>query len=143
MAAEIKVLAVSKAEKKHDCPIALFEPPDPSKRVMYCKDKVYQGTTEFSFEELRALRFKERQRQLEEIEEMERRKAELLEIENRVKEQQEQMLRQMAEWQKQMAVKATESLGCPTEKVETNSPPLSRNPSLDSTAALLAANPTG
>ena len=40
-----------------DVPIALalFEPPDPTKKPMYCKHLVYQGVTEFSFEELRAV----------------------------------------------------------------------------------------
>jgi len=30
---------------------------DPSVRIMYCRDKIYCGTTEFSFEELRAARW--------------------------------------------------------------------------------------
>ena len=35
--------------------VALFEPPDPSKKPMYCKHLVYQGVTEFSFEEIRGV----------------------------------------------------------------------------------------
>ena len=154
MAAETNVLATNKGEKKHDlhCPIALFEPPDPTKKVMYCKDKVYQGTTEFSFEELRALRFREKMRQQEEAEEMDRRKAELLEMEKKLKERQEAMERQMAEWQRMMsqerptvpsAVTVTGPSPPSNEAAENSLGRLSRNPSLDSTAALLAANPAG
>ena len=40
------------------CPVALFEPPDPMKKLMYCKEKVYQGTTELRFEEFIANRWK-------------------------------------------------------------------------------------
>ena len=43
-----------------EIPLAIFEPPDPSKVPMYCKHLVYQGTTEFSFEELRAIKFRKR-----------------------------------------------------------------------------------
>ena len=141
MAAETKVLAVSKAEKKHDCPIALFEPPDPSKRVMYCKDRVYQGTTEFSFEELRALRVMEKVRQQEEMEKLDQRKVELLEMENRLREKQEAMdrqMEQMAELQRLLMEKNREA---ERQEQESSLPALSRGPSLDSTAMLLAANP--
>ena len=46
-----------KPQDEDDVPIALalFEPPDPTKKPMYCKHLVYQGTTEFSFEELRGV----------------------------------------------------------------------------------------
>ncbi|XP_046387162.1 mitotic checkpoint serine/threonine-protein kinase BUB1-like [Ischnura elegans] len=40
-----------------DCPLAIFEPPDPTKKVMYCKEKVYSGGNEFSLEEIRAIRY--------------------------------------------------------------------------------------
>ena len=144
MPAETNVLATNKGEKKHDlhCPIALFEPPDPTKAVMYCKDRVYQGTTEFSFEELRALRYREKLRQQEETEMMDRRKAELLEMEQKLKERQEEMDRQMAELKKMMS-QQKEKVERPSlsSEEETSLSRLSRNPSLDSTAALLAANP--
>jgi len=174
------------------CPVALFEPADPTKKPMYCKDKVYQGTTEFSFEEFRAIRWKEKQRKIDEAESIERRKAELIEMELKIKEQQESMARQMAEFQRMMAGGATALLqgGNPgviltrpstssessnsmdsnrsdsqtqvshnrsdnsrsvqhsTTRSQDNSlasayPSISRQPSLDSTAALIAANPTG
>ena len=35
--------------------VALFEPHDPTKKPMYAKHLVYQGVTEFSFEELRGV----------------------------------------------------------------------------------------
>ncbi|XP_067007843.2 mitotic checkpoint serine/threonine-protein kinase BUB1 [Anabrus simplex] len=41
-------------------PVARFEPPDPTKRPMYPKHKVYCGGTEFSLEELRAIVYNER-----------------------------------------------------------------------------------
>merc|ERR1719357_1306563 len=85
------------------CPVALFEPPDPTKRAMYCKGKVYQGTTEFSFEEFRAIKWKARQKAREEAESMEKRKAELIEMEIKLREQQEAMAKQMAEFQRMMA----------------------------------------
>ena len=54
------VLTSHKPKKiEDDMPVALalFEPPDPTKRPMYCKHLVYQGVTEFQFEELRAARY--------------------------------------------------------------------------------------
>ncbi|GFR21453.1 hypothetical protein TNCT_393361 [Trichonephila clavata] len=42
---------------RQDCPappLALFEAPDPMKKPMYDKEKVYGGAEEFSFEEIRA-----------------------------------------------------------------------------------------
>lgn len=46
-----------KANEEDDVSIAvaLFEPHDPTKKPMYCKHLVYQGVTEFSFEELRGV----------------------------------------------------------------------------------------
>jgi len=180
------------------CPVALFEPADPTKRPMYCKDKVYQGTTEFSFEEFRAIRWKEKQRVREEAESIDRRKAELVEMETKLREQQEAMAKQMAEFQRMMAGGATTLMqgnpgviltrpstssensmeqggGAPftvysdensrSDSQVTNSrsdnsrsqqsvrsqdnslvnsyPSLTRQASLDSTAALISANPTG
>ena len=53
------VLTAHKPKDEDDVPIALalFEPPDPTKKPMYCKHLVYQGVTEFSFEEIRAVSF--------------------------------------------------------------------------------------
>jgi len=162
------------------CPVALFEPADPTKRPMYCKDKVYQGTTEFSFEEFRALKWKEKQRQRDEEESIERRKAELVEMETKLREQQEAMAKQMAEFQRMMAGGTTTLMqsnpGVLLTRPSTSSESgtyseensssrsdnsrsqltrsqdnslansyssLTRQPSLDSTAALISANPTG
>ncbi|PNF15654.1 hypothetical protein B7P43_G15592 [Cryptotermes secundus] len=50
-------LEVYDQEDEPRFPIAVFEPPDPTKRPMYCKSKVYSGGTEFSFEELRAFEY--------------------------------------------------------------------------------------
>eukprot|EP00090_Calanus_glacialis_P045458 TRINITY_DN8444_c0_g1_i3.p1 TRINITY_DN8444_c0_g1~~TRINITY_DN8444_c0_g1_i3.p1 ORF type:complete len:1504 (-),score=632.87 TRINITY_DN8444_c0_g1_i3:217-4728(-) len=201
--AQQNVLSTRK-EKAEDhgavhCPVALFEPADPTKRPMYCKDKVYQGTTEFSFEEFRAIRWKEKQRVRDEADSIERRKAELVEMETKLREQQEAMARQMAEFQRMMAggtstlMQGTPGVvltrpstssessmeqgsgGAPftvysdenssSDSQVTNSrsdnsrsqqtirsqdnslvnsyPSLTRQPSLDSTAALISANPTG
>ncbi|KDR13274.1 Mitotic checkpoint serine/threonine-protein kinase BUB1 [Zootermopsis nevadensis] len=49
-------------EDELSCPIALFESPNPARRPMYCKGKVYTGGTEFSFEELRAFEYLKRNR---------------------------------------------------------------------------------
>lgn len=35
------------------CPVAVFEPPDPTKRPMYCKDKVYAAGRDVQLEEIR------------------------------------------------------------------------------------------
>ncbi|XP_050530497.1 mitotic checkpoint serine/threonine-protein kinase BUB1-like [Daktulosphaira vitifoliae] len=35
------------------CPVAIFEPPDPTKRPMYCKDKVYAAGRDIQIEEIR------------------------------------------------------------------------------------------
>uniref|UniRef100_A0A1B6KB65 Protein kinase domain-containing protein n=1 Tax=Graphocephala atropunctata TaxID=36148 RepID=A0A1B6KB65_9HEMI len=47
------------------CPLAVFEPPDPTKKPMYCKSKVYAGGREFQFEELRAALYNRRYEQLQ------------------------------------------------------------------------------
>lgn len=55
-------------------PLALFEPPNPNVRPMYAKHLVYQGTVEYSFEELRAARIqarKEEEQKRREKDEME------------------------------------------------------------------------
>ena len=95
----------TRKEKEEDngyihSPVALFEPAVTTKRPMYCKDMVYQGTTEFSFEEFRAISWKEKQRVGEETESIEREKTRLVEMENKLRELQEAMTRQMTELQR-------------------------------------------
>lgn len=46
-------------------PIALFEPPDPMKRPMYPKNKVYGGAEEYSLEEIRAVAWLENKKKAE------------------------------------------------------------------------------
>ncbi|XP_054719392.1 uncharacterized protein LOC129228705 [Uloborus diversus] len=48
---------LSARKRNYDPPIALFEPPDPMKKPMYDKSKVYGGAEEFSFEEIRAAKW--------------------------------------------------------------------------------------
>ena len=113
MAAETRVLSTRKeASWELRCPVALFEPTDPTKRSMYCKEKVYQGTTEFSLEELRALRWMEKNKQQQELSMIEKRKAELREQEmtmaRKMAEQEETMARKMAEKEEAMARKMAE-----------------------------------
>ena len=121
------VLTAHKAARQEEevlCPVALFEPPDPTKRPMYCKEKIYQGASEVSFEELRAMKWRarhreriereqaaereraERERLAEEKQELERRRLEILERERQLREQQEAMARQMEEFRQMMAANA-------------------------------------
>ena len=83
------------------CPVALFEDPDPTKRPMYCKDKVYQGTTEFSFEELQASRWRKADKERQEKEQMENKRLELLEMERRLERKMEELQRQQEQFQQQ------------------------------------------
>jgi len=52
---------VKPVKKDADFPLAYFEPVNEKSKPMYCKDKVYCGGTEFSFEELRAETWRRRQ----------------------------------------------------------------------------------
>ena len=73
-------------------PLAIFEPPDPSKRPMYAKHLVYQGATEFSFEELRAIKIRKRveeERLRSEKEDLARIASECAEKQSEIKRQQE------------------------------------------------------
>ena len=100
---ESNILSARKLDKEDPtlhCPIALFEPPDPTKRSMYCKDKVYQGATEFSFEELRAVKWRKKERADLEALAIEKKKQELVEMERRLIERQEELARQMEEFKK-------------------------------------------
>ena len=113
LAAETRVLSTRKESSwELRCPVALFEPADPTKRSMYCKEKVYQGTTEFSLEELRALLWMEKNKQQEELSMIEKRKAELREQEEtmarKMAEQEEAMARKLAEKEEAMAKKMAE-----------------------------------
>ena len=173
-----KVLSTRKEETAGTvhCPVALFEPADPTKRAMYCKDKVYQGATEFSFEELQASRWKRQEKVRLEKEEMERKRLELLEMEQRMDRKMEEMQRLMA-LQQNAAVAApvpvlqpglprpnqltnTSSMNNPSpglglrsredltpsascESSLSTSLSLQRKHSMDDTALLMAANPTG
>ena len=156
------------------CPVALFEPADPTKRAMYCKDKVYQGATEFSFEELQANRWKRQEKIRLEKEEMERKRLELLEMEQRMDRKMEEMQRLMALQQNVAAAAAqapalcqpglpkpnssrvndpslalrsrddlTPSASCESSLSTSSSASLQRKHSMDDTAYLMAANPTG
>ena len=65
---ESNVLSARKVENdddQKDVAVALFEPYDPTKRPMYCKHLVYQGTTEFSFEEIRGAKWKKKREEQE------------------------------------------------------------------------------
>ncbi|RZF37609.1 hypothetical protein LSTR_LSTR014131 [Laodelphax striatellus] len=42
------------------CPVAIFEAPDPTKKVMYAKHKIYVGGREFQLEEIRAAIYNKR-----------------------------------------------------------------------------------
>ncbi len=102
-----KVLASHKPKKaaEDDVPIALalFEPPDPNKIVHYCKHLVYQGTTEFSFEELRAARFRQKEGKEEvalKMRQMETLQREMIEEKERLKAEMEAFQRQKLEFER-------------------------------------------
>jgi hypothetical protein len=60
------VLSARKAEKPgHMLDPIRNNPASTEERPMYCKEKVYCGTEEFSFEELRALKYTEKKRKKE------------------------------------------------------------------------------
>ena len=75
-------------------PLAIFEPLDPTKQPMYAKHLVYQGATEFSFEELRAIKIRKRleeERLAHEKEETAERQSELRRQQEAFREQQQHM----------------------------------------------------
>merc|ERR1711997_1353911 len=80
-------LTSHKPKKEEEIPVALalFEPPDPSKKPMYCKHLVYQGVTEFSFEEIRGARYMQRAH----AEEVEMKRNEMEDKERKLREEQE------------------------------------------------------
>ncbi|CAL1279057.1 unnamed protein product [Larinioides sclopetarius] len=73
-------------------PLALFEPPDPMKKPMYDKEKVYGGAEEFSLEEIRAAEWFKKKKELEN-------ERKLREQEKIVQEQQEKINRLTQELQ--------------------------------------------
>ncbi|XP_070183002.1 mitotic checkpoint serine/threonine-protein kinase BUB1 beta-like [Littorina saxatilis] len=60
------VLSARKAEKPGYMLDPIRNTGAPDERPMYCKEKVYAGTQEFSFEELRGLRYKKKKQQEDE-----------------------------------------------------------------------------
>ena len=92
---ESTVLSSRKINKEEDdqqdVAIALFEPLDPTKRPMYCKHLVYQGTTEFSFEEIRGVRWRRRH----EEQELKRKQSEMEEMMKKIEEEKDMMRKQL------------------------------------------------
>ena len=80
------------------CPVAPCESAGPAKRHIYYKDKVYQGTTKFSFEEFMAIRWKNNQRVRVEAESLNREKGEVVEME--LSKQLEALPKKMAEFER-------------------------------------------
>ena len=80
-----------------EVPLAIFEPPDPTKRPMYCKHLVYQGTTEFSFEELRAIKFRKRMEERK----MERERREIKQLAEDMKAKEEALQREREDFLRQ------------------------------------------
>ena len=78
-------------DDQQDVAVALFEPLDPTKRPMYCKHLVYQGTTEFSFEEIRGARWRKRYEERE----MKRKQEEMAQMMRQMEEEKETMRKQM------------------------------------------------
>ena len=88
-----QVLAARKEPEQGPVPLAIFEAPDPTKKPMYCKHLVYQGTTEFSFEELRAIKWRKRQAEAQ----VEAKRAELERLAVELEEKKEAALRNQEE----------------------------------------------
>ena len=78
-------------DDQQDVAVALFEPLDPTKRPMYCKHLVYQGTTEFSFEEIRGARWRKRHEERE----LKRKQEEMAKMMRQMEEEKELMRQQM------------------------------------------------
>ena len=150
-------LTSKKAEDDHSVPLAIFEPFDPTKKPMYCKHLVYQGVTEFSFEELRGAKFMAKLKE-EEMKAKEEKLSKMMEdIENerlRIAEEQEAWRRkqeaeiqkqkeEMMQWQKEefqkMMMNHMKNSG--SDSRDTSGQKTSSL--LESTAALLGTNPLG
>ena len=100
MPGESNVLSTRKVvadeDDQKDVAVALFEPLDPTKRPMYCKHLVYQGTTEFSFEEIRGARWKKRW----EEQEMKKKQEEMANMMKQMEEEKDAMRKQIEEERK-------------------------------------------
>ncbi|XP_042868187.1 uncharacterized protein LOC122250695 isoform X3 [Penaeus japonicus] len=83
------VLSIRKKEfEEWNVPMFISEPFDPKVQPQYCKHKVYCGTEEFSFEELRAAKFFKKRK------EEEKKNAELQQMQDMLKKQ-EEMIQQL------------------------------------------------
>ncbi|CAB4064688.1 BUB1 [Lepeophtheirus salmonis] len=80
-------LSTKKVEKESIVPVALFEPFDPSIKPMYCKHLIYQGVSEISFEELRAIPYLQNMKDDEMVRKIEEQKKS---FENAIKLQEQQ-----------------------------------------------------
>ena len=165
MPGESRVLSARRLDRDTaavHCPVALFEPPDPSKVPMYCKSKVYQGATEFSFEELRAVSWKAKEKaRLQNLEmerekmEIERKKLELIEMNKNVEEKMQMMARQMEEMKRMMVQNQQAQMNAKSQASSSGGgSSLSNSSTLfdsihqqraapNDTAGLLNANPSG
>jgi hypothetical protein len=106
---QFKVLSTMKESDCEDnVPLAIFEPPDPTKRPMYAKHLVYQGNTEFSFEELWALKVLKKKKEQD--------------AENRLLQEREEVSRIALEWrEKQLLLAEREAeMGRQQEKFKRN-----------------------
>ncbi|KAJ8021305.1 Mitotic checkpoint serine/threonine-protein kinase BUB1 beta [Holothuria leucospilota] len=84
------------------------EDPNPNAKVMYCKHLVYAGTTEMSFEELRAIKYnerKEKERLRAESEELKAQQALLHQREKELMQREMELLRKRDEQQQMMILK--------------------------------------
>ena len=88
---------VTKSEEDNVA-LALFEPPDPTKKPMYCKHLVYQGVTEFQFEELRAARYLQKEAR----DEVNRKKEEMDRMQNAILQERQMMLREQERLRKEL-----------------------------------------
>lgn len=105
-----KGLSVAKKveEPLSDIPVAIFEPPDPKKMPMYCKHLVYQGTTEYSFEEIRAIKYRKRIEEKRKEEEMKQKEEELIRRQEELMQKEAEIRMKEAELEKQKAQLAKE-----------------------------------
>ncbi|XP_037073534.1 mitotic checkpoint serine/threonine-protein kinase BUB1 beta-like [Pollicipes pollicipes] len=138
--------------------VAVFEPPNDAVKAMYCKDVIYAGAGEVSFEELRAARWKKENKLLleqrlvaEEIQrsfqEMARRNEEVLRRNEEVLLKNEQLERQLLELKarlptapQQGSLSSSAHLGSSNVSAGSSSLPGHNSHSLSSSA--VAASPT-
>ena len=89
---------LSSKKPENETPLALFEPPDPTKRPMYCKHLVYQGNVEYSFEELRAIKVRKKYEQ----DAMESRLGEMRSLSEQLEKQKRDMTEEMERKQREL-----------------------------------------